>query len=504
MAFIVAFVATTRSVRPSDPALASSSGHPEEGSHRRVPVVVTRRTLIRGADMTQQVARLREEFKIPGEFPSALRADATRAATAWTRAGRIDATDVPLVTLDPSGSRDLDQAFALETVGSGFRFHYAIADVAAFVVPDSELAAEAARRGETLYLPDGRAPLYPPSLSEGAASLLPDGDRPAVLWRLDLDADAEPTSVEVRRAIVRSRAQLDYGSIQQAGGDTAVLLRQFGELRLRRERERGGVSLNVPEQDVTLDDGQWTLEYRTPAEVEGWNAQLSLLTGMAAARLMVEAKIGLLRTMPPPTHRTISSLRRSAVALRIPWPQGASYADVVRSLDPAVASDAAMLRLASSLFRGAHYVAFDGALPAETTHAAVAAPYAHATAPLRRLADRYVSEICLAISGATAVPEWARAGLTELPRLMATADQHAHQVDRAVVDLAETVLLQDRVGETFDGVVVEVEDDHGEIQLRDPPVRARLDGAGLPLGQEVSAELVTADVNTRHLAFAIK
>jgi exoribonuclease R len=464
--------------------------------------VATRRTFISGADLAAPLRALRDELQVPDDFPPDVVDAADHAA--WSRTGRIDATDVPLVTLDPAGSRDLDQAFALEAVGHGFRLHYAIADVAAFVAPDGPLAVEARRRGETIYLPDGRSPLYPTSLSEGAASLLPDGDRPAVLWRLDVDADAEPTSVEVRRAVVHSQAQLNYSSLGQSGGDIAGLLRRFGELRARSERERGGISLNVPEQDVVATaDGGWSLEYHSQADVEGWNAQLSLLTGMAAATLMIGAKVGLLRTMPKPWHRTIGSLQRSAAALGIAWPKGTPYADVIRGLDPTQPTHAAMLRLASTLFRGAGYVAFDGQLPEQIGHAAVAAPYAHATAPLRRLADRYVSEICLAISAGAQLPEWARAGLPELPHLMAVADQHAHQVDHAVVNLAEAVLLQDRVGEVFEGVVVEVDDDHGELQLRDPAVRARLNGKSLPLGKSVSAKLVIADVATRRLVFEL-
>jgi exoribonuclease R len=133
----------------------------------------------------------------------------------------------------------------------------------------------------------------------------------------------------------------------------------------------------------------------------------------------------------------------------------------------------------------------------------VAAPYAHATAPLRRLADRFVSETCLAICAETEVPPWVHAGLAELPQIMAGADQHAHQVDRAVVDLAETVLLQERVGEVFEGVVVDADADHGEVQLADPAVRARLDGTGLPLGKSVSVRLVAADVSARRLTFAV-
>lgn len=465
-----------------------------------------RRTVIRDADIDQPLRALRAELMVPGEFPPAVLEEATAAATSWSRAGRLDATDVELVTLDPTGSRDLDQAFAIEPAGDGFVFHYAIADVAAFVAATGPMAAEARVRGETLYLPDGRAPLYPPVLSEGAASLLPGAERPAVLWRLELDHGAEIRHVEVRRAVVRSRQQLDYDTIERSAPQVAVRLESLGRLRLQREIERGGVSLDVPEQEVIHRDGAWSLAYRVPKPAEAWNAQLSLLVGMAAAQLMIEAKVGLLRTMPRPPHHVVRLLRNSAAALHIDWPEQTPYPQIIRTLDAAVPAQAAMLRVASVAFRGAHYTAFDGELPAQTIHSAVAAPYAHATAPLRRLADRYVSEICLALFAETEVPVWAREGLAELPHTMATADEHAHRVDHAVVDLAEAVLLQDRVGEIFSGVVVEADEDsahrmHGEIQIQDPAVHARIDGPGLPLGQRIAARLATADVSSRKLLF---
>ena len=460
-----------------------------------------RRTVVTGVDIDPYLQTLRTELKVPGEFPADVAAAAARVASTWTHDGRVDATDLDVVTLDPEGSKDLDQAFLLERTTDGLRLHYAIADVAAFVAAGSALDVEVHRRGETLYLPDGRVPLHPPVLSEGAASLLPGQDRPAVLWRIDVDGHGEPTAVDVRRAVVRSRAQLDYAALTAGRGDVFTLLQEFGRLREERERAREAVSLPVPEQQVNGTGTGWTLTYRAPLPVEDWNAQMSLLTGMSAARLMLDGGVGLLRTMPPPDDRTVASLRRSALALGVSWPEGASYADVVRGLDASRPTHAALLRLAAVLFRGAAYVAFDGAPPAETTHSAVAAPYAHATAPLRRLADRYVSECCLAICAGAEVPEWVRMALPSLPDEMAAADRRAHEVDRAVVDLAEALMLENRCGETFRGVVVEP-GPKGEVQLRDPAVRARLDGVDLPLGQEVDVRLESVDVTARRVTFA--
>ncbi len=94
--------------------------------------------------------------------------------------------------------------------------HYAIADVAALVAPGGAVDAEAHPRGVTIYMPDRRAPLHPRALGEGAASLLPGEDRPALLWTIDLDAEGEPTDVHLERATVRSRAALSYTEAQAA------------------------------------------------------------------------------------------------------------------------------------------------------------------------------------------------------------------------------------------------------------------------------------------------
>ena len=198
---------------------------------------------------------------------------------------------------------DLDQALHLAREGAGYRVRYAIADVAAFVTPGGALDRAVRDRALTIYCPDERVGLHPAVLSEGAASLLPDQDRPAVVWDLLLDADGEPRSTSVRRAVVRSRAQLDYVGQQAAldGGTAApeiALLAEVGALRARLERERGGVSLGRPEQEVVPVPGGWSLTFRAPAPVEEHNAQISLLTGMTAARMMLDAGIGVLRTMP--------------------------------------------------------------------------------------------------------------------------------------------------------------------------------------------------------------
>ena len=452
------------------------------------------------APLRAALTALRTELGVPSSFPAEVLAEAERVPPLDTY---DDATDIPLFTIDPPASTDLDQAMHLSRRGAGYRVRYAIADVAAFVVPGSALDAEAHRRVMTLYFPDTRIPLHPALLSEGAASLLPDQVRPAALWTIDLDADGRTVTADVRRALVRSRAKLDYEGVQneidaKRAEEPLALLAEIGRLREALEVERGGISLRVPEQEIAEREGTYELSYRAPLPADGWNAQISLLTGMAAADLMLACGTGVLRTLPAAPDGAVGRLRRTAHALHIDWPHHVSYAALVRSLDPGLPHHAAFLQECTTLLRGAGYTVFrDGVLPAITTHAAVAAPYAHCTAPLRRLVDRYASEICLAAVAGETVPEWVLAAFDALPREMSEGGRRAGAVERGCVDLVEAALLKDRVGEVFDGCVVEVEERQpavGTVQLESPAVIGRIEGSErLPLGERLRVRLTQAD-----------
>ncbi|GHC40526.1 RNB domain-containing ribonuclease [Streptomyces flavofungini] len=471
------------------------------------------------APLRAALRALRAELDVPEAFAADVLAEAERAAAA-PRLPAEDATGVPFFTVDPPTSVDLDQAMHLSRrAGGGFRVRYAIADVAAYVTPGGPLDATAHRRVTTLYFPDGKVPLHPTPLSEGAASLLPDQTCPAVLWTLDLDAEGRTARTDVRRALVRSRAKLDYEGVQRAidagtAEEPVALLADIGRLREQREAERGGISLNVPEQEVTEQDGTYALGFRAPLPADGWNAQISLLTGMAAADLMIASGTGVLRTLPLAPDGAVTRLRHTAKALGIDWPHHVPYAGLVRSLDPRDPHHAAFLQECTTLLRGAGYTAFSGGeVPELTTHAAVAAPYAHCTAPLRRLVDRYAAELCLAACAGAEPPDWVLAALPELPREMADGTRRANAVERGCVDIVEAALLKDRVGEVFDGVVVDVKEREpgvGTVQLAEPAVVARIEAgpggaggsAGLPLGERLRVRLTQADPGRAKVLFA--
>ncbi len=455
--------------------------------------------------------RIRREMRLPGPHPPAAEAEARAAAARGPdEGGRRDERDLDLVTIDPPGARDLDQAVLVERRrGGGFRVRYAIADVASLVAPGGAVDAAARARGVTVYMPDRRSPLHPDPIGEGAASLLPGVERPALLWTIDLDREGREGPVAVERATVRSRRALSYEEAQgaiDAGGDEALAaLRDVGRLRLALEAERGGVSLTTPVQEVVREGDGYALRYEAPLPVESWNAQISLLTGICAARLMAVGGVGLFRTLAPADPRALEGLRHSARALGVSWPEGAAYADVVRGLDPSRPGDAAFAVRAARTTGAAGYAAWharsEGA-GEPPGHAAIAAPYAHVTAPIRRLADRVAGEIALALAGGAAPPAWALDALPAMPETMRETGGRARAAERAALDYVEALVLAPRVGETFRAVVVDVRDGRPLVQIAEPAVLAALDREGPRPGDEVDVRLAAADPGARRVVLS--
>lgn len=465
---------------------------------------------VAAATLREGIAALQTELGVTPDFPPDVVAAAEKAA-ASPRLPELDRTDVPLVTIDPEGAMDLDQALHIERVdGGGYVVHYAIADLAAFITAGDPVDLEANRRGETLYGADSKVPLHPKAISEAAGSLLPGQVRPALLWTVTLDAAGNEVDAKVERALVKSRAQLTYDGVQ-ADIDTATadpvfgLLKEVGELRMALEAERGGVSLPIPEQEIDIDGDTWSLEFRAQAPVEQWNAQISLLTGMAAARIMLQGGVGILRTLPEADPRDIARLRRTAAALKVDWPAQLDYPAFIRRLDPTKPAHAAMAVSCTRVLRGSGYAGFNGQAPEQPRHSAIAAEYAHVTAPLRRLVDRYALECCVALGAGEEVPAWVVEKLEVVPESMRESGRRASGYERGVVDLVEAGVLAPRVGETFTAVVVDVDErkpSRGRVTLAAPAVEADVSSSGtVPLGEEITVKLVEADPLKRRVTF---
>ena len=448
--------------------------------------------------LTDGLAAIRAQFKVPAAFSPQVLAAAELAAKR-VPSEHADRTAVAFVTLDPASSTDLDQAFAIEASGGDLLLHYAIADVAWFVRDGDPIDTEAWARGETFYLPDGKAGLHPPLLAEGAASLLPDGDRPAVVFTTRVAADGGVKLEGAERAIIRSRAKLGYAEVRED-----QLPEGFADLAQRiadAEEARGAARIDPPEQEVERDAaGHFTLRLRPLAMAERQNAALSLATNLAVADALYAAKTGLFRVMAGPDPRAVARLRFTAKAFGLAWPEQASLEQFERTLDPADPAAAAFMLAIRRAGNGASYVPFEAGV--KPWHAAMAATYCHMTAPLRRLADRYVVRAALSIANGRPVEAEVEAAFQRLGPVMGKADARAGQVERAVVDLAEAAMLADRQGESFEAVVIQIDEAGTRIQLCDLPVVARTTAHSVKPGQRITVRLDAADPVRRIVDFS--
>jgi exoribonuclease R len=443
------------------------------------------------------LSKIRTEFHVPDGFPPNVMALAQRAARR-VPSQHADRTAMPFVTLDPATSTDLDQAFSIEASGSDLLLHYAIADVAWFVEDGDAVDVEAWARGETLYLPDGKAGLYPPVIAEGAASLLPSGPRPAVVFTVRIAGDGAVKLDGAERAIIQSRAKLAYDTVRAS--DVPAGFAEISRRMAANEERRGASRVDPPEQEVEqLADGTFQLAFRPLLQSEQDNAALSLAANMAIADAMLAHRTGLFRVMAPPDAAKVKKLRCAAQALGLSWPASTSLRDYQRTLDPGDRQQAALMLEIRRAGSGASYQPYEeGVVP---WHEAMAATYAHATAPLRRLADRYVVRCALAIANGQPVPQAVTEAFARLPTVMGRADARASQINHAAIDLAEAVMLKGRQGEMFKAVVTDVADQRMRVQLSNMPVVANVKASGFRQGDGLTLRLVSADPDQRSIVF---
>jgi len=221
-----------------------------------------------GIDMLSIIRK----YDLPTAFPKSVLDEANRipqSAEQKLIQGREDLRDQFIVTIDPDDARDFDDAINVEKIDNtgGWRLGVHIADVSAYVTPDSALDREARRRGNSVYLPDRVIPMLPERLSNGVCSLNPDVDRLTHSVLIEFDKNGRAKNAGFARSVIRSAKRLTYKeayAILQAkrNGELSRRLHTAWELAslLRRKRfEQGSLDLDFPEVKVHVDaDGKPT------------------------------------------------------------------------------------------------------------------------------------------------------------------------------------------------------------------------------------------------------
>jgi exoribonuclease-2 len=209
---------------------------------------------------------------------------------------REDFTGLDVFTVDSPLTRDYDDALSLRVIGSGlFEIGIHIADAAELIPQSTALDREAEDRASSIYLPDDRVSMLPPSLSEGVLSLQAGKDRLALSFLITMDSEANIQETRICTSVIRVRRQLTYRDVDKGVCEDSGLKSLFDlALKLRQKRlELGAIILPLPEIQVYVNNvGMIQVvryEKETPSQI--MVSEWMIAANAAAADYFVEKSI---------------------------------------------------------------------------------------------------------------------------------------------------------------------------------------------------------------------
>src|SRR5213595_1116381 len=359
-----------------------------------------------GIDMLSIIRK----YHLPTEFPRDVLDQAkgipeTVDARQFER--REDLRGEFIVTIDPDDARDFDDAIHVEKIGSGWRLGVHIADVAAYVEPDSPLDREARRRGNSVYLPDRVIPMLPERLSNGVCSLNPGVDRLTHSVFIHFDKRGNAKSARFARTVIRSAHRLTYKQayaiLKSAPSDRLSerlqIAWQLGALLRRKRFEHGALDLDFPEVKVWVDTQGEPIRLERVENNESHQLieEFMLAANEAVARELKKRTIPTIyRVHENPDPEKLAEYRELALSFGYKVGDLTHRAELQRLLAEIRGKpeeQALKIGLLKSLKR-ARYA------PQPLGHYGLAKPnYLHFTSPIRRYADLVVHRALTARSG---------------------------------------------------------------------------------------------------------
>ena len=490
------------------------------------------------ADPAVQVKVVILKHELPHEFPDATlrQAQATPQEVSQTaRSGRLDLTDLPIVTIDGLHARDFDDGVCLIKKPGGVSVLYvSIADVSSYVQPGSALDVEAEKRGTSVYFPQYVLPMLPPELSTGICSLNPQVDRLAVTAILTFNRNGKVKAAEFARTVIRSQARLTYDEVEKilqgdrqarkGRRDLVKMLTQMADLcRLLREqrRQRGSLLLSIPEAEVLVD------AQGVPYHVRRLDHLLShqlIEEFMIAANEAVAEYLGepsIFRVHDAPDPDKLAVFRQFIAKLGLVLPKEAdkdpralvNFLDSIQELPMGFMIQVMLLRSLKQARYSAQNVGHYGL---------ASSFYTHFTSPIRRYPDLVVHRLLLdRLQGKTVSPQQAEQ-LEEQSRELSARERVAVEAEREMLARMQARCLAEHIGEIFHGVIVGVTafgffvslDEifaEGLVRLVDLPndyylfqesrlrLKGRRSGRSFQIGDRVTVQVARVDLRRRHI-----
>jgi ribonuclease R len=400
------------------------------------------------------------------------------------KADRIDLRKLPLVTIDGADSRDFDDAVYCEPKPKGWRLLVCIADVSHYVQPGSALDQEARVRGNSVYFPDRVIPMLPEVLSNGLCSINPDVDRLCMTCELYIDKQGAVKRSKFFPAVMRSHARLIYDDVAALLEGDAMLRRKHKKLLphlqhlyelyevLQSQRsQRGAIDFDTTETRIEFN-GQQRVERIVPVERNDAHRLIEecmLAANVAAARLLLRKKQpALYRIHEGPAVEKLTDLKEFLAELGLSLsggkkPQASDYAQLLEGIkgraDQHLIQTVLLRSLSQAVYSSDNVGHFGLSYKA----------YTHFTSPIRRYPDLVVHRALKHIieGGHADEFDYNKAELQGLGEHCSSTERKADEATRDALDWLKCEYMQDKVGETFNGIITSVNSFGVFVELED-------------------------------------
>lgn len=409
---------------------------------------------------------------LPTAFPDRVLEETAKLGD-FNRSGREDLRKVPLITIDPADARDHDDAVWAEMRDDGgCSVIVAIADVAAYVRPQTALDKEARFRGNSVYFPDRVVPMLPERISNDLCSLREKEERPALACFMEFDKSGRKNKHRFARIIMRSAAKLSYQEAQAAidgkpNAKTETLLTGVlkplwaaYELLAKARDKRGPLDLDLPERKLLLDDKGEIERVIVPERLEAHRLieEFMIQANVCAAEELEAKKTPLLyRGHERPTEEKLRSLAQFLKTIDMPFAMGQvirpshfnQLLHAVKGKDYQNVVNEIVLRTQSQ----ALYT------PVTSSHFGLALRrYAHFTSPIRRYADLIIHRALISAlrMGDDGLSEIDISMLADTAEVISDAERRAMAAERETIDRLVASYLSEQVGAVFQGRITGV------------------------------------------------
>ena len=426
-------------------------------------------------------------YDLPCEWPEAVQ----KEIAGWgeeipdeARAGREDIRELPLVTIDGEDARDFDDAVYCEPTPKGWKLYVAIADVSAYVEPETALDAEAQKRGTSVYFPNRVIPMLPEVLSNGLCSLNPHTDRLCMVCEMFIDRDGNLQKSRFFQGLMNSHARLTYTEVAAILAGDKVPRRQYRELiphleelhalyrALRRAREdRAAIDFETQESRIVFGEDK-KIEKIIPVvrnDAHKLIEECMLAANNAAARFLEKHKLPhLVRIHEGPGTEKLADLRTLLGRLGLSLggddkPEPRDYCRLIEEI--AGRPDEHLIQ--TVLLRSMAQAVYS---PEQKGHFGLALDmYTHFTSPIRRYPDLLVHRaIRHAIAGQKRGSfRYSANDMAQLGEHCSFTERRADEATRNVTAWLKCEYMLDKLGEEFEGVISSVTAFGFFVELRD-------------------------------------